>query len=87
MTYIVASISTTSGTIGGVQCTYDSSGQITVPIYSAAYVPNGDLHVSIPMVPVSVAAGATLTLYLVSQAVFSVSTCNYYGSMTARRVR
>lgn len=89
ITRILGSISTTSATISA-SSTYwvPNTNEIVVGWSQAAAVPGGlQSGIVFPTYRVTVANGATLTLYLVAYFVFSVSTCKVWGSYWARRVR
>jgi len=78
-TQLVASISTTSATLGAAETN-------RVRLLCAAFDATvGDSNLATPCVPISLAS--TTTVYVVGNVVFSTSTMTYYGSITARRRR
>lgn len=77
--FAVASISTTSATLGG-------DSQRSKAVLNNAVLSNFDnLELATPVVRLSLAS--TTTVYLVAYVTFGVSTMNAYGMIRARRVR
>lgn len=76
-TVIMAGISTTSATFGGI----GSYTELT-----AAFPANGNQIIPTPQVRIQIAPGATATVYLVAQMTFIVSTCAADGILHVRRI-
>jgi len=80
VTYIQGSISQTAGTVDS------TPGSIVAHPYAGATIfANTQPHHAIA--PLRIKLASTTTIYLVANAGFSVSTCNAFGIIKARRVR
>lgn len=86
--YLRGAISSTSATLpANDTIAVPTSGQVRTQLsYPATTVPGGVDDTVTMIERVSVAAGATLPLYLVADAVFGVAACVVYGSMEARLI-
>ncbi len=85
-----ASISKTTNTLSGTDTiSLPTSGEVRIDMDTAANVfgTAADVAILIPPYQITVAAGATTVIFLVSRAVFTVSTLTTYGSMECRRMR
>jgi hypothetical protein len=81
---LTASLSTTLNTLSGA----DTGGNTQIVQSSAIIDPNiVDVIVATPMLPVTVANGATTTYHLVTRARFGSGTASAYGWLQARRRR
>lgn len=80
ITAIVASVSAGSGAVD------TSNGRYGQMIFGGGIVTGGST-LTVPVVPVRWSLAGTTVLYAVGEAVFTVSTCNMFGLLRARRVR
>lgn len=78
-TNLVQGISTTAATLGSQDTFTDYETAATVPTATA------DASWNTPLTRISIAS--TTTVYLVSQATFTISTLKAYGTIRARRIR
>ncbi len=88
ITLVVYGITLTSATLPGADTiAVPTLGEVRYDQnYPAGYVPVNEVTWPIAPYRVTVAAGATMPLYLFSRADFATSTAAVYGSMEARRV-
>lgn len=86
VTQVHAAVSKTSNTLPvSDTLAVPTAGEFRALIGSAASVPNADLYVPIP--PYRVSVSVSTPLFLVAQAVFTVSSMQAYGFLEAHRAR
>lgn len=78
-TNIIGSISQTSATLGGQDQGFDYE--------TSAIVPTAGADISWVMPTVRISLSGTVTIFLVAQGTFTVSTLKVYGTLRARRMR
>ena len=86
VTQLQAGVSLTSATLAGQAGGAGLGTDPTVSLAQPAAVPTALPYVQM-IAPVRVSIAATTTVFLVSQAVFTVAACTAFGTIRARRVR
>lgn len=85
ITQLVLAVNTSAALPAGNEAV-PAGGIVRQTISSAATIPGAN-PISYSLAPYRVSVATTLTLFLVAQATFTVSTLTTFGSMEARRIR
>lgn len=82
LTYMIGSVSLLSATLDAINGRSDSSVHGEETLFASAAVSK-----QVYRRRITVAGGATQTVYAVAQASFGASTCGVFGTLSARRAR